>query len=92
MKDKVLNIFLGFLAGIVVTILGMELYLLLFTNFELFGDFEFIKSIGILGRVTALGSLLNLFLFTFFINRKLDLLARGCILAVIILTIVTQLV
>ncbi|MDM1346974.1 hypothetical protein HX017_08730 [Myroides marinus] len=91
-KEKALNIFLGFLSGIVATIIGTEVYLLLFTNYELIGDFEFIRSIGLIGRLTAIGSLFNLLLFTYFINRKLDFLAIGCILAVIILTIVTQLV
>lgn len=91
-KDKALKIFLGFLSGIVATIIGTEIYLLLFTNYELIGDFEFIRSIGLIGRLTAIGSLFNLLLFTYFINRKLDFLAIGCILAVIILTIVTQLV
>jgi hypothetical protein len=91
-KEKALKIFLGFLSGIVATIIGTEVYLLLFTNYELIGDFEFIRSIGLIGRLTAIGSLFNLLLFTYFINRKLDFLAIGCILAVIILTIVTQLV
>ncbi|MCC9042503.1 hypothetical protein LNQ81_07350 [Myroides sp. M-43] len=92
MKDKVLNVSLGFIAGIIATIIGIEFYLLLFTNYELVGDYEFIASIGLIGRLTAIGSLFNLLLFTYFINRKLDLLAIGCILAVIILTIVTQIV
>ncbi|AJA68704.1 hypothetical protein HX045_13840 [Myroides odoratimimus] len=92
MKDKIVHILIGFVGGVVATVVGIELYLLLFTNYELFSDFSFINNIGLVGRITAIGSLLNLLLFTFFINRRLDFMARGCILAVIILTIITQLV
>ncbi|SDH31010.1 hypothetical protein SAMN05421818_1026 [Myroides phaeus] len=91
MGERLKHILLGFLCGAIVTVIGTELYLRLFTNYDLFVDFDFIRRAGMFGRVTAIGSLLNLLLFTFFINRKLDFLARGCILAVIILTVVTYL-
>ncbi|MDR2223408.1 MAG: hypothetical protein LBE34_11825 [Flavobacteriaceae bacterium] len=88
-KFKVKEIIIGFLLGLIATIIGSELYLRIFTNYDLFIDFDFIHKAGLIGKVTAIGSLLNLLLLTFFINRTEDYKARGCVLAVILLTIIT---
>ncbi len=92
MNGKLANIAIGFLCGVIATLIGVELYLVSFTHFEFFRDFEFIKNTGMLGKITAIGSLLNLALFTFFINKRYDFLSRGCILAVIIITFITQII
>lgn len=91
MGNRIKNILLGFAIGSVLTVIGAEIYLRLFTNFDLFINFDLIRKAGLLGRIVAIGSLLNLGLFTFFINRKEDYKARGCIFAVIIITLITQL-
>ena len=89
MDKRLKGIIAGAILGFIVTLIGTELYLLIFTNYELFTDFSFIRNTGMLGRVIAIGSLMNLILFTYFINQKRDFLARGCILAVILLTLLT---
>jgi len=91
MGTRIKDILLGFLIGFGLTVIGAELYLRIFTNFDLVVDFGLIRKAGLLGRVVAIGSLLNLGIFTFFINRKQDYKARGCIFAVIIITLITQL-
>lgn len=90
MGKRIKDILLGFLIGSCLTVLGAELYVRFFTNYDLFGNFDLIRKAGLLGRIVAIGSLLNLGIFTFFINRRDDYKARGCIFAVIIITLITQ--
>lgn len=90
MSKKVKDILIGFLVGLIATTIGAEVYLHLTTNFDLFKDFVFIIKMGLLGRVVAIGSLLNLGIFTLFINKRLDDKASGSILAVILITIAIQ--
>lgn len=92
MKSKIKGLIIGFLAGIIATIIGSEFYLRVFTHFDLFSDLNFIIRANMFGRIVAIGSIFNLLLFSFFIQKKLDNYANGCILAVIILTLVTQIV
>lgn len=89
-NNRVTQLLAGLIIGLITTVIGAELYLRIFTNFDLFTNFEFIKNTGIIGRVAAIGSILNLVAFTFLINRSRDYMARGCILAVIIITVITQ--
>ncbi|MEC4112555.1 hypothetical protein VSO92_00275 [Myroides pelagicus] len=89
MDSRLVGMLVGFLSGLVVTVIGSEIYLLLFTHFDLFSDFDFIIKTGLLGRIMAIGSLFNLALFTFFITKRYDFYARGCILAVFIITLIT---
>ncbi len=90
MSKKIKDILIGFVVGVIATIIGAELYLHLATNFDLFRDFDFIIKMGLLGRVVAIGSLLNLGVFTLFINKRADDKGSGCILAVILITIIIQ--
>ncbi|MHC5352599.1 hypothetical protein ACYSNX_00125 [Myroides sp. LJL115] len=89
MKSNINQLLIGFFSALLVTIIGSELYLRGFTHFDFILDFEFIVKAKMLGKVIAIGSICNLLLFSVFINKKLDNYANGCILAVIILTIVT---
>ncbi|MBB1148611.1 MULTISPECIES: hypothetical protein [unclassified Myroides] len=91
MRKRIIDMLLGFLIGSILTVIGAELYLRFFTNYDLFVNFDLIRKAGLLGRIVAIGSLLNLGIFTFFINRREDYKARGCIFAVIIITLITQL-
>ncbi len=89
MNYRVKQLLIGFFSALVVTILGSEFYLRVFTHFDFFLDLDFIIKSKMLGKIIAIGSIFNLLLFSIFINRKLDNYANGCILAVIILTFVT---
>lgn len=90
MDIRAKHILIGFISALIATLIGSEMYLVLFTNFELFTDFKFIYNTHMLWKITVIGSLLNLLLFTFFIKKRMDFYARGCILAVIIITLLTQ--
>ena len=80
---------IGFLIGVVATIVGSIIYLELFTHYGFFSNFEIILKSKNLGRIIAIGSLLNLAVFTILIKKRQDLKARGSVLAIIVLTIIT---
>jgi hypothetical protein len=83
------DLFIGFLIGIVSTVIGTILFLLLFTDFSAINDLKIIKQEGILGKVMTLGAILNIFVFFILLQKKKELMARGVILATIILAIIT---
>lgn len=80
---------IGFLIGVAATIVGSIIYLELFTHYGFFSNFEIILKSKNLGRIIAIGSLLNLAVFTILIKKRQDLKARGSVLAIIVLTIIT---
>ncbi len=85
----VIQILIGFVFGVLATMLGCVLYLELFTNYSFFSDYSIIVKSGNLGRIIAIGSLVNLALFAILIRKHQDLKARGSVLAVIVLTLLT---
>lgn len=88
-KFRIKELLIGFLFGVVLTVIGSELYLRLFTNFDLFLNFDLIRKAGLMGKITAIGSLLNLVLLTYFLNRGDDFKARGSVIAVIVVSLIT---
>jgi hypothetical protein len=83
------DLFFGFIIGILAAILGAFIFLKFFTEYNLFLDFKQLSSNDILGKVMALGAVLNIVAFFTLLKLKKDLMARGVILATIILTILT---
>ena len=83
------DLLFGFLIGIIGAVVGTELFLVLRTKFDLFSDFNLIKAEGILGKVITLGAILNIFLFFILIKKNKELMARGVVLATIILALAT---
>ena len=88
-KNMFVQMLIGFLIGVIATILGSIIYLELFIHYNLFSNFEIILKSKNLGRIIAIGSLLNLAVFTILIKKRQDLKARGSVLAIIVLTIIT---
>ena len=82
------DILIGFIIGILVALLGSYLFIKLFTDFDLSG-IKIIKQYGYLGKVIALGTILDLIVFTIFLKINKEFMARGVIFAVIILAIST---
>ena len=83
------DIFIGFLLGILTSFLGSYLFLILFTNYDITQGIQIIKRGGYLGKIITLGTTLNLIFFTILLNKNKEFMARGVILAVIILAIST---
>jgi hypothetical protein len=86
---KKTDLLIGFFIGIITTIIGTTLFLLAFTDFDSFSDFAQIREQGILGKVITLGAILNIFAFFILLKKNKELMARGIVLATIILALTT---
>ena len=86
---KKTDLLIGLFIGIVSALLGASLFLAFFTNYNLFRDFEAIRAEQILGKVITLGAILNIIIFFILLKKNKELMARGVVLATIVLTIVT---
>lgn len=85
-KDQII----GFIAGIVVNVIGVIAYVLIFSKFSIATILQDAYYKRYLGKLILLGALLDLAIFFFFINRYENERARGvliasCVLAFIIL-------
>lgn len=83
------DIIIGFIIGILIALLGSFLFIKLFTDFEISTGIKTIKQYGYLGKVIALGTTLDLIVFTVFLKINKEFMARGVIFAVIVLAIST---
>lgn len=84
-----LDILIGFIIGIITSLIGSYLFIKLFTDFDLSNGLQTIKQYGYLGKVITLGTVLDLLLFLFLLKRNKELMARGVVFAVILLAIST---
>lgn len=82
-------VFYGFVVAIILAILGCYLFLLWFTDYTFLAGLQIIKSQGNLGKIVALGSILDLLAFGILLQLKQEMMARGVVLAVICITILT---
>ena len=86
---KKTDLLIGFLIGITTALFGTYLFVTLFTKFNLFSDYQLIKQEGILGKVITLGAIFNILTFFILLKFKKELMARGVVLATLILAILT---
>ena len=83
------DLFIGFVIGILASILGSYLFITLFTNFDFISGIQTMKSDGQLGKIMTLGSILDLIVFGILLKMNKEIMARGVVLAVIIIAILT---
>ncbi len=83
------DILIGFVIGILGSLLGMFLYITIATDFGFISGIQIMKSQGNLGKIVTLGSILDLVAFAVLLKMNKELMARGVVLAVIALTIIT---
>jgi cellulose synthase/poly-beta-1,6-N-acetylglucosamine synthase-like glycosyltransferase len=81
------DILIGFVIGILASILGSYLFITLFTNFSFISGIQIMKSEGKLGKIMTLGSILDLIAFAILLKLNKEIMARGVVLAVIIIAI-----
>jgi hypothetical protein len=86
---KKTDLILGLIIGIAAALLGSSLLVAFFTKYNLFSDFEIIRAEEILGKVITLGAILNIIIFFILLKKNKELMARGVVLATIILAIAT---
>ena len=80
---------LGFLIGIATTLIGSYLFITFFTEFTFIAGIQIMKSQGNLGKLITLGSILTLIAFGILLKMNKEIMARGVVLAVIALAILT---
>ena len=83
------DLLIGFAIGIIASIIGSYLFITFFTAYDFMAGIESMKSEGKLGKLITLGSILDLVAFGILLKMNKDLMARGVVLAVIIIAIVT---
>lgn len=83
------DILIGFILGIIGAFIGVFLFITFFTEFEFADGIIALKSQNSLGKLIALGAVINVILFFGLLKFNKELMARGVVLATIILTIVT---
>jgi len=84
-----LDLLIGFIIGILSSLLGMFLYLKFVAHTDFTTGIQLMKSQGDLGKIITLGSIFALIAFGILLKINKELMARGVVLAVIVLTIVT---
>ncbi|MFI0490924.1 hypothetical protein [Flavobacterium sp.] len=83
------DILIGFVIGILASVLGSYLFITLFTNFSFISGIQIMKSEGKLGKIMTLGSILDLIAFAILLKLNKEIMARGVVLAVISIAILT---
>ncbi|MEC4049216.1 hypothetical protein OX284_007225 [Flavobacterium sp. SUN046] len=84
------DLFIGFIIGLVAATLGAYIMVESLTHYNLFTDYKKLQEEELLGKVITLGSILNIILFFVLIKKNKELMARGIVLATIILTLFTM--
>lgn len=75
------NIFIGFLTGIAANIAGVILYITLLSQADIDATLNDAVDKGYLGKIVALGAILNFLPFFVFLKKKQNYHARGVLLA-----------
>lgn len=86
---KKIDLFYGLIIGLISAFIGVYLFIALFTDYEFLTGFSILKTEGKLGKLITLGALLNLLVFFLLLKINKELMARGVVLATILLTVVT---
>ncbi len=76
--------------GIIAAFLGALVFLLTFTKLDSIEGLSLVKEQGITGKLITLGAIINLLIFFILLKNNKDLMARGVVLATIILAIITM--
>ncbi|MFQ3173820.1 MAG: hypothetical protein ACI9WT_000970 [Flavobacterium sp.] len=87
-----IDILIGFILGLFASLLGSYLFIVLFTDFDFKTGVQAMKFQGSLGKLITLGSILNLLIFGILLKLDKELMARGILLAVILMAILTLII
>ena len=89
---KKIDLLIGAIIGFATTLLGVFLYLKLYVHYDFSNGLSDLKNQGILGKVITIGAILNILAFFILLKYNKELMARGVVLATILLTVITLLV
>lgn len=83
------DLLIGFIIGFTATVVGSYLFISLFTDFTFLAGIQILKSQGNLGKIITLGTILTLIVFGILLKLNKEMMARGVVLSVILLAILT---
>ncbi|WP_313807439.1 hypothetical protein [Flavobacterium sp.] len=83
------DFFIGVLIGFAAAALGCFLFLFLFTDTRTVEDLRMIRLNGYMGKLITLGAIFNLIAFFLLLKYNKDYMARGVILATLLLALLT---
>jgi hypothetical protein len=86
---KKIDLFYGLLIGLITSLIGSYLFIIAFTPYSFIGGIQILKFEGKLGKIITIGTILNIGMFFGLLKYKRESIAKGIILALIVLTIVT---
>ena len=86
---KKIDLLYGTIIGFIATFVGTFLFFECFTEYHFAEGVQHMKSMGFLGKVITMGAILNFICFFGLLKLNKELMARGVILATIILTLIT---
>jgi hypothetical protein len=89
---KKTDLFIGALIGFASAFLGTYIFFTFCTKYDFLEGVNGMKSQGYLGKVITLGAILNLFTFFILLKMNKELMARGVVLATILLAVITMFV
>ena len=84
-----IDLFVGVVIGFIATIIGSFFFIMFFTDYSFIDGLYMMRSQKLLGKIITLGAILNIIFFFVLLKFNKDLMARGVVLATIILTVVT---
>ena len=82
------DVIIGFIIGIVANLVGIALYILLFSKEGFEGTIRSAVNFSFIGKLVSLGAILNLVVFFILIKRNEDHKARGVLLATLVAAII----
>lgn len=86
---KKIDLFYGLIIGLISASIGVYLFVVLFTEYQFLEGYSILKTQGQLGKLIALGAILNLVVFFLLLKFNKELMARGVVFATLLLTIFT---
>jgi hypothetical protein len=84
-----IDLLIGFVIGILASVIGSYVFITFFTDFDFMAGIQAMKSEGKIGKLITLGTILDLVAFGILLKMNKDVMARGVVLAVIIIAIIT---
>ena len=82
------DVIIGFVIGIIANIVGIALYILLFSKEGFEGTLRSAVNFSFIGKLVSLGAILNLIVFFILIRKNEDHKARGVLLATLMAAII----
>lgn len=84
-----IDLLTGFVIGIAASLLGSFLFITFFTDFDFISGVQIMRFEGKLGKLITLGSILDLVAFGILLRCNKEVMARGVVFAVLVLTLVS---